>query len=185
MESPHLLSHTGLIVAAVANYQSAPKEFVLMLHKQFMLHKLFIHVIITAYLFYVFRKCSLWIILARLSNCFSLTGLLKNIKHAGPRVAALSFDVFGSQPRLASCFSSVSSHFTVRSCLLRLLSSPRTPATTHANYLISILKDGFSNDQECCVQTSHSPVPEARDFKAASFESSEGTEISISSYRPT
>lgn len=52
-------------------------------------HRLFIHVIITAYLSWVFRKCSLWIILARLSNSFSLTLLLKNIKHDG-----LRFDVW-------------------------------------------------------------------------------------------
>lgn len=86
----------------VANYWSAPEEFVLMLHKQFMLHNLFIHVIITAYLSDVFRKCSLWIILAGLSNCFLLTGLLKNIKHDGPRADAVclrlwlpaSFDPF-------------------------------------------------------------------------------------------
>lgn len=81
-------SDTVAIVVDVANYQSAPLKSVWILQMQFLLHKLFIHVIITAYLSWVFRKCSLWIILARLSNSFSLTFLLKNIKHDG-----LRFDV--------------------------------------------------------------------------------------------
>lgn len=106
-----------------------------------MLDKLPVHVIITAYLSSVFRKCSFWRILAGLSNSFSASVVAQQHQTRTESCDAHSPGSPPPPPAISDLLLSLCIKYSiVRLCLLF---PSQMPGSTSAKHSTLVLKDSF------------------------------------------